>query len=41
MKRAFDFEGKVEWVFADNYSRKATDGSWEKLFGRNGTIIEY
>ena len=41
MKRAFDVEGEVEWVFAEDYSRKATDGSWEELFGLDGTVIAY
>ena len=41
MKRAFDVEGKVELVVADNYSLKATDGSGEELFRRDGTIIAY
>ena len=41
MKRGFDVEGKVELVFADNYSRKATDGSWEELFRLDGTMIAY
>ena len=41
MKRAFDVEGKVELVVADNYSLKATDGSGEEWFRRDGTIIAY
>ena len=41
MKRAFDVEGKVELVIADNYSLNATDSRWEELFRLDGTIIAY